>query len=1042
MENSTSLPKVPAITFDIQNADHKFYFGHYLNNAMHNVYRVFKHILGSINMETEITDQLQDCALLIPRKYKSYISSASLFEKLNYHFPVLEYLKENNNEEEVFTVFRQLLTDLRTFRNYFTHYNHPGQLCFSQFSEKSKFKKSMPYLFGSAVKAARKKTKLPHDAFDEIFKWKNKPGEEHTLEPAWQQEMMKQNSTAPTLFGLVFFTCLFLDVKEGTLFISRVKGLKNATEDRFKANREAFLAFSINMPKAPKLESSDIRLDMINELFRAPRSVFNKWDASSQQSFTKTNPDTSQQALMIRHNNRFDYFALRYFEDTGTLKNIYFQLKLGEAVLAEYEKQEPGGNEKTIRLVTKQLNAFGPLQYFHNHKNLESLGYDISELYTRQHIRINGMPVKYMPQFRITDNKIGLLLDDSENVPVIPTPLKSDNLLNGQHPYNFTNRTPDIILSTYELPNLFLYNHLNNLGLIEQPVAEFLKTYLKKQSTLFSGIVEDKDPGVTPIHFQKKRIPKKLREHLEGNKPALDRVKIKLNALIENTKRTIEKLEKQGKLEKGKNKKGITAGTAATWLATDIQFLTKPDDKAQKLSDFEYNTLQGYLAFFGSNQDKIDTLLQMHGITGTLTNRHPFLQPIKKIKEEFTARIKERQKKGIGPRRQFREAVYSLQRFFNDYLFERRRYFEGLLKNLTKETIDQISYFTKISDSKKTELNYREPVLFPRNVFNQAICEGLKNFMRSKNISYSEGAPGKCSPSFFLKQLMPELQDFYHVPRIYRKYELDNGEYTHTENIIIDKTTDLKNCQKKLKSDGPEYSELLNRIDNYEQAIRLEQYRDRVLLMMLHEFFNKQNKENINIAGKSLNAFSKDYTNDTVKTILDDEIDMSYRLYGVDITARLPISRYGAFRKILKDKRIRELLGYYDAQVPWTTIQEEIEYYDQNREEVLKICIEFEKAIHLKYGSQAINRVPGKHLPHREYLEYFHTNISSLPNEFFDANNNMIFNDLRNRFLHNQIIEKPVFSQLFPDFRFDAGLITKQVIESVVSTYSRLIQSV
>jgi hypothetical protein len=1039
MEETSAITKTPGIAYDIHNAVHKFYFGHYLNNARHNLFKIFNHLLHDYGQPLAEEKNLADCILLRPKEFRSFINPAALYERMKQYMPVMEYLKENNNEEKVFGTLKMLLQDMNSFRNYFSHHFYTGKLVFNNFRESSKFKKSMPYLFGSAVAVARKKTKLPHEAFEEIFKWRVGKEDEFILEPSWQQEMMKQNSTEPTIFGLVFFTCLFLEAKEAALFISRIKGLKNATEDKFKANREAFVAFTITLPKPPKLESSDIKLDMVNELFRVPRNVFKKWTAEQQQDFTITNAETHQQSAMKRFKNRFDYFALRYFEDNAALCNIFFHIKIGEAYLAEYEKQEPGGDMKTRRQITKQLNAFGPLQFFHNHKNLTELGYDTSDLAEGQMIKISDMPVRYMPQYQIVDNKIGLKLVE-ESSPLIPEVSKRDRKLTNHdiHPYSFTNISPDIILSTYELPNLYLYNYLHRQGLIKISPHDFLETFLSQQDTLFAALKNKDGSALENGKYKRNKLPLKIQKHIAGSASVATSVNKKLKALLNNTNETLDELQEQGKLEKGKGKTGFTAGSVATWIATDIQFFSRPDDRQQKLSDFEYNTLQGYIAFFGSNRNKIDLLLKNFQITGTNNNRHPFLKPVQTMLNEFDARVKERQRNGRGPKRPFGIAIYSLSRFFKDYLFERRRYLESLLKNINDNVIDSISYFTKIKRNEQSLLDYHEPVLLPRNIFNQPIVQGLKELMQKKNLPFVTGDAKKCSPSFFLKQLMPELQDFYRQPRTYKKYNEVDGDYEFAEDIVLDKDNDLKKCQLKLKADGEACKELLNRLDNNEQDIRLEQYRDKVLFLMLQEYFNKQGIEQMDFSDKTLKDFSKDFMDNTTKTILDTEIEMSIRLNNVDIKARLPIGRYGEFRKILRDRRINELLGYFDKEVAWSVVQEELEYYNQNREKVLKACIEFEEAVYAKHETKMSELVKDNHISHYNFLQFYHKSIRKLNDEFFDEKGKIKMAELRNKFLHNQIIDKKLFVEIFPKFSFSSTLITKQIIDTVINVYSQL----
>jgi hypothetical protein len=1032
-------PGQPGIFYTIDKPEHKFYFGHYLNTARHNVYKIFNHLLAKYNQPAVSEEKLADCILLQQQQFAAFTNANDLFMQLTLHLPVLEYLKENNNEAAVFGTLQKLLKDLNSFRNYFTHHYYDKKLVFNNFRETKKFNKSMPYLFGSAVSAARKKTKLPYEAFNDVFKWQADRNSPNLLVPSWQQTMLLEDGT-PTTFGITFFTCLFLETKDINLFISRIRGLKSTAEDKFKATREAYSAFAITLPKPPKLESSDIKLDIINELFRVPNTVYKKLPEAYQQQFNIINTETGQEVKMKRHKNRFDYFALRSFEDNGLLPGISFHIKMGEAYLAGYDKTVPGSSVITKRLVTKQLNAFGPLQYFHNYTNLANAGYNTSQLAERQLLNINGMDVKYMPQYNITDNKIGFKLTNKD--VTVPHVSLRDKKIRQVQPYHFINLAPDAILSTYELPNLYLYNHLHQQGFIQQPANTFLKNVIEQCAALAQSLKNKDVAGAAgnPL-YKKGNLPAKLNQHIQGGYNVQEAIKQKLKGLLYETNNIIDEIKEQGKLEKGKGKRGYTAGSVATWIAKDILFFMRPDEQQQKLSDFEYNTLQSYIAFFGSNKSAIDIFLKQFKIAGCGNeNRHPFLNPVTELANNFTAKIKEMQSRGYGPKRKFDNAVYSLVRFFTDYLFERRRYIETLLNNLNAQTIESIGYFTKIKPGVAVQLDYREPVMLPRHIFNAAITAGLEKMFAAANKLFERGDVKKASPSWLIKQWHPGLQEFYSMPRQYNKYRLGNDGYELEEEIFIDKEHDLKQCQQKLKTyNDQESHELLNRIDDTEQETRLEQYRDRVLFMMLQDYFNRQQQhQQINISGKTLADFSKGFKNDSVKTILDIEIDMSLTLHGVAVKAKLPVKRYGEFRKIFKDRRMANLLGYFDKEADWQEVLNELEYYNSNRERVLQACISFEEKLCNKYSVEVKALARDNYISHTALLGFCNQNVEAFPAKYIRGDGYILLTETRNRFLHNEVLEKGLFEIIFPGYTFTKEGITKQITEKVIELYNQL----
>ncbi len=1029
------------IFYDINNADDKFFFGHYLNTARHNVFKIFNHILNKHGKADVKEDNLHNCELLNRNKFSKYINANDLYESLKLHLPVLEYLKENNKEEAVFETLAILLTELNSFRNYFSHYYYNEILQFQKFNETSKFKKSMPYLFDNAVSIAYKKLNLQREDFIDLYEWKADPKEPNIVQPYAWEEMIAHNSSKPTNFGLVFFTCLFLEPKDVALIISNIKGLKNTSTEKFKANRAAFTSFAVMLPKVPKLESSDIKLDMVNELFRVPSKIYKTLDIDTQAKYILTNEDTGQEAIMKRYSNRFDYFALRYFEDNKALDNIGFQLKIGEAYLAQYDKIEPGSGNTINRFITKQLNAFGDLQFFQQNDKLEKRGFDLKDLVEKQIIYLSGMPIKYMPQYNMVDNKIGLKLDYKKELPTIPSIAKKDKQIHNVTPFHFQNLAPDVILSTYELPNLYLYNYLYKKSYITISPIDFFKQFILAHNSFIEKTKAYGKPVAAEYGLRENNLPKKLQQFIDGKIDDKATVIKKLKALLNNTNKTLEDLAEQGKLEKGKGKHGFTTGSVATYIAKDIIFFMKPDGKQQKLSDFEYNTLQNYIAFFGSNRQHIDALLKQFKICGIQNeNRHPFVKLTAEYFSDFKKRIVENQKNGRGKKFNPNNAIYSLLRFFSDYLYYKRRYLNNLLDNLNDNAINEISYYTKINVNAVASMEYKEPILLPRGIFNDSIVHGFQKQVIEKGIDTDFTTLKRCTVSYLLKKMMPDVQSFYTHARGYAKYAVvGENEFEFVENIIIDEVNDLKACQQKLKAEGSKYADLLNRIDNNELDIRLEQFRDRTLFMMLQEYFNNQTKTEIDLHNKSLQDFSKDFNNDEIKTILDIEIDMCLTLNNVAIKTRQPIKKYGEFRKVLKDRRINNLLSYFDKTVDWKIVQDELEYYNQHRAKALLACIDFEKALMAKYSVEiAQENGTNKFYKHSVLLQFYHS-IYPMPLNVIGTTEKYVpLSDFRNKFLHNEIIDKLSFTNIFPNYTFTTESISKQIVDKLINEYELL----
>ena len=139
---------------------------------------------------------------------------------------------------------------------------------------------------------------------------------------------------------------------------------------------------------------------------------------------------------------------------------------------------------------------------------------------------------------------------------------------------------------------------------------------------------------------------------------------------------------------------------------------------------------------------------------------------------------------------------------------------------------------------------------------------------------------------------------------------------------------------------------------------------------------------------------------------------------------------------------MNELLGYFENEVVWSRVQEELEYYNQNREKVLKACIEFEEAVYSKHGTQMNNLKTGNYISHYNFLSFYTSSIYKLQESFLHKDGTIKFVEIRNKFLHNQIINNRILLEIFPDLEFDSTLITKQVIDKTIAVYSQLKNSI
>lgn len=338
-----------------------------------------------------------------------------------------------------------------------------------------------------------------------------------------------------TEIGIYYFSCLFLDKKNGYLLLSRVKGFKdrNKSSEKYKsATLEAFTQFHCQVPY-PKLESSNVAMDMLNELNRCPRQLYQVLSQDDKAKFVATDTEKEEDSdevpepIMKRSEDRFPYFALRYFEEmsrlglSGQLDQITFQLFLGRKYVQNSHTKIINGTERTHNLL-KNMHVFGNLPFYRKEEAYEFYeGNDLVEFYA--------------PAYRIVGNRIGLVLRDVLPNYAIPktnqgndgnrgnqtnrgtqanqanriiqtTPKKNnkdENCVNG----NCKNKNcPDAILSTHELSALFFYNFLHKKGWIKTATHQFIQDYLDRFRCFINDLQSGKiDPVSRSQSIQKSK---------------------------------------------------------------------------------------------------------------------------------------------------------------------------------------------------------------------------------------------------------------------------------------------------------------------------------------------------------------------------------------------------------------------------------------------------------------------------------------------------------------------------------------------------------
>lgn len=142
--------------------------------------------------------------------------------------------------------------------------------------------------------------------------------------------------------------------------------------------QEMLSIYRIRLPKGKRLDKQDniatVALDMMNELRRCPRELYNILPPAGQKVFEDPADTDSGGACAvterIRYTDRFPYLALRAIDEMKSFSNIRFQVQLGYYRYSFYDKFCIDGSEQ-LRRIGKSINGFGRLSAIENKRKSE-----------------------------------------------------------------------------------------------------------------------------------------------------------------------------------------------------------------------------------------------------------------------------------------------------------------------------------------------------------------------------------------------------------------------------------------------------------------------------------------------------------------------------------------------------------------------------------------------------------------------------------------------------------------------------------------------
>lgn len=1064
---------------------HPYYFGVYANMARHNVFMILNDIAAKTgipipeideNKEEELFDgqgRLSHPVFAVLSDGADKVLQKRVIELLYYHFPMLNALSytlyaDNASPLKYYETLERIFYNLEQLRNFYTHAHHkPVQPDMRVFAWMEK-------VFDDARDEAKRRFNLDTDSMITLYKWWGGKKKENK---AFRHRFTEHNTF--TEKGLAFFLCLFLEKEHIYKFLKNLQGFEG------KISPEVYSIHRCRLPhhRLSSDSSKDaLLLDMLNELQRCPGELYDLLRDDDKAKFVTKEEDEGQdipESVLFRKQNRFPYFALRYIDFMGVFSKLRPQVDMGKYIYHAYKKPGPDKALYTRRW-EKNIHVFANLSAIEADYPaiLDKVKKDPSEI-------TDDTPAPYLvatnPHYHFVGNNISFSIA-GEDAPIVATFRNKKAVKTEKEIYMPVNKQPDITIATDELQNIIFYDYLSAQykatpveGLIldyrdrahtllkdvmagkVQPVAQerILNQYQernigdpglskKKFKTLFKERKGLLDEALKPYGLRHYMVPDKLCRYLMG----VEQVGLqdKTDAILREMKlkndELLERIEDGGKERSKKSEKiqermaHLKAGERATFLAEDMLYLqphTDPQGKDAPNSD-EYRMLQAALAFFSRDKEHIARIFLSCRLTHS-KNPHPFLHKvdIDKCKTNIDFYKQYLKQRGIY-------LDESIKANAKDADYYTTLSFLHLKKNVTDEAAMK-AYTTSL---------LAMPLGLPRGLFKDAVVNLVKNNGSEEMKQVVASSKGEPNVVYLLQKYYELLNDnsqpFYSYKRNYRTVDewFDKRDRKDKKAMLQpiepqNKTTqeltelaiEIKNSERKRPDGTPFYKVYSDKVIEQEKLIRHFKVCDQVLFIMCRELANSMSGETNMLANLTEGFLLKNIIPGNAQSILNKSIPYKLPKENKFISDTIKIKDYGKFRRFLKDRRLKNMLTYFnDDKVTRDELRAHLDVYERRRVGIFKAIYEFEQACGKNSGfkdeigrlMQHPGRVAHKHLT-KKYQEL--KGLSAQAIQHLDM--------IRNAFAHNQFPAKDKIKDILDD---DMNFV-EQLAVHATSSYGR-----
>ena len=1005
-----------SISYELED---KHFWAAFLNLARHNVYITINHINKLLEIrEIDNDEKVLDIKALWQKGNKDLNQKARLRELMTKHFPFLETAIYTKNKEDKKEVKQEkqaeaqsleslkdclflFLEKLQEARNYYSHYKY-SESTKEPMLEEGLLEK-MYNIFDDNIQLVIKDYQHNKDINpDEDFKHLDRKGQ--------FKYSFADNEGNITESGLLFFVSLFLEKKDAIWMQQKLRGFKDNRESKKKMTHEVFCRSRMLLPKL-RLESTQtqdwILLDMLNELIRCPKSLYERLQGEDREKFkvpfdpADENYDAEQEPFkntLVRHQDRFPYFALRYFDYNEVFTNLRFQIDLGTYHFSIYKKLI--GGQKEDRHLTHKLYGFERIQEFAKQNRTDEWKALVKDLDTYETSNERYIS-ETTPHYHLENQKIGIRNKKKKKKKNIWPSLEINTTVNERSKYNLGKSfKAEAFLSVHELlPMMFYYLLLtkeepNNKeinaskveGIIEKKIRDMYKLY----DAFANGEINSKEElkeylkgkDIEIVH-----LPKQMIAILESKpKDMVKAAKRKQRKMVKDTEKLLAALEKQTQEEiedGGRNIRLLKSGEIARWLVNDMmrfQPVQKDNEgnplNNSKANSTEYQMLQRSLALYNKEEKPTRYFRQVNLINSS--NPHPFLKWTKW------------------------EECNNILSFYRSYLTKKIEF----LNKLKPEDWEKNQYFLKLKEPKTNRetlvQGWKNGFNLPRGIFTEPIREWFKRHQNNseeyKKVEALDrvGLVAKVIPLFFKEEYFKEdaqkeinncVQPFYSFP-----YNVGNIHKPDEKDFLPSEERKKQWGDKKYKFKGYKAKEKPKKItdevkeehrsylefqswNKFERELRLVRNQDIVTWLLCTELIDKLKVEGLNV--EELQKLRlKDIDTDTAKkeknNILNRIIPMQLpvTVYEIDDShnivkdrplhtvyieeTKTKLLKQGNFKALVKDRRLNGLFSFVDTSsetelkskpISKSVVEYELGEYQNARIEIIEDMLALEGAL-------------------------------------------------------------------------------------------------